>query len=608
MNRDLRIAFVPADEGKLQIVLYGRGYPANGRNLKMREIFTLQVEEIDPPPSKFIELDPAMLGDLYDDEGKRKVNSATDLISNWLLNPDFSGILDTIIGDLQDNAQVRLIFSADKRLRNTFDLTKVPVELMRPEGVDIPFAINPKVAAILHLLDEVGSGQIPASSLDWPLRILIVRSNPKDLGLAVPDAVPVRDKILKLGEKYGPGAVVIDVISSEPAVGKAATWDNFTEQLHKSQDPYDIVIYLGHGSLKEEAGESVGCLQLEEGAGHKDIPAYDIVVPFQNKSVPIVLLIACQTADQVEDKYKSLHKEKMSYWLRGSQGVAQALINSLQSGTQLVVGMRYRLDTADALRFLDSFFESLLKHAPGNIEAAVHMARRELKTKSRFPAAFSAPVIFRRLRAPEPEARPDEPLLPFIAEKKYIPTTCQGPVGDWKARYILLDDLKELPWGSRSAESKERAWNVLKKFEERLIQNAVEIAPLILPDTIVSLPGDTHTLAVKLWGTLSTDRMEKLSGQILFDREDIVIQPPQPSPELEANGYTLLTGVKERVVTFSIEPKENAQGLQNLTLMNIPLQMGQSFNVWFTVSISGIQTEPQKIICPGVGVVIIPPP
>src|SRR5215208_7106424 len=114
----------------------------------------------------------------------------------------------------------------------------------------------------------------------------------------------------------------------------------------------------------------------------------------------------------------------MSDWLRGSRGVAQALISSIETRTQLVVGMRYRLDASDATLFLDSFFDSLLRVNRGNVEGAVHSARRTLRQHSRFPAAFSSPVIFRR---PHADAGEEEPLLSFIATKEFVSTTCQSP-------------------------------------------------------------------------------------------------------------------------------------------------------------------------------------
>jgi len=607
MNKDFKISLVPgAKEGELQIILYSIGYPDAGMPLDTsRTPFIARIEEIDPPPPRIVDIDPTVLGELRGEEGKRKVESAMMLVSDWLLGTDVSIALNTLIGNLPDQAQLRIIFSADKRLRNNFDLTKVPVELIRPKGIDTPFAINPKVASILHLLDEVGVGQSAASSLDWPLRVLLVRSNPKDLGLAVPEATPLRDRILSLGDTCGIGAVVVDVISSEAAVGKPAIWDTFTKQLNDAQDPYDIVIYLGHGSLKEEGGEFVGCLQFEDGGdGHKAIPAYHIVVPFQNKPVPVVLLIACQTSDQVEEKFKKLHADNMPEWIRGSQGVAQALINSLQSGTQLVVGMRYKLDTEDAELFLKSFFDSLLRNAPGNVEAAVHLARRELKTKSRFPAAFSAPVVFRRLRGPDL----DEPLFAFIGKKNYVQTICQGPEGDWNAREIPWDDLKELPWGQRSEDSKNRALRVLKLFDDRLIQIAVANSPLILPESILGLPGQRKTLAVKLYGSLGEPNLTQLKAQLLFDREDILIEKTKTSEELKAAGYKVLAESEDRLVDFSIEPVADPKPLQNLTLFEVTLQIGPSFNQWSKVRISGIQTTPQKRVCPGINAIIVPPP
>jgi hypothetical protein len=604
MNRDFRISLVPGTkEGELQVVLYSQGYPEAGNPIETaRTMFTGQVE-VGPPPPEIVDI--SVLGELRGSDGRAKVESAIKLVSQWVLGNDVRLALETLIANLPDDTKVRIIFSSDKRLRSIFDLTNVPVELMSPKGVDTPFAINPKVASILHLLDDVGAGRTPPGALDWPLRVLIVRSNPQDLGLAVPEAIPVAKKILGLGETKGSGAVVVDVISSEPAVGKPATWENFRKQLTKNLDPYDIVIYLGHGSLKEEGGETIGCLQFEDGVGHTDMTASDIIVPFLNKPVPVVLLVACQTADQVVDsKYQNLHKMKMPDWIRGSQGVAQALINSVQSGTQLVVGMRYRLDTKDAISFLENFFDSLLRATPGNVEAAVHLARQVLKTSSRFPAAFSGPMVFRSLRGPDQ----DEPLFAFIANKTYVPTLCQGPLGDWTAREVFWDELKDFSWSQRPKESRDLAFKYLNLTEERLVRGAVANAALILPDFLVGLPGEKLTFSVKLHGSLGETGVSELTGQLLFKREDTVIEKVEPSPELNANGYKLLSGIGKGLVDFTIKPTGDPTVLQNLTLFNVTIQIGQSFNLWFSTSVSGIQTVPKKIVCPGANAIIIPPP
>ena len=320
----------------------------------------------------------------------------------------------------------------------------------------------------------------------------------------------------------------------------------------------------------------------------------------------MVLLVACLTADQTEKKFKELHQKKMSDWLRGSRGVAQALISSLETRTQVVVGMRYRLDAGDATMFLNSFFDSLLRVNRGNVEAAVHAARRTLLQHSSFPAAFSSPVLFRRLHA---DAGADEPLLSFIATKAFVSTTCQSPPGDWhEFRNIFWDKLISTSWSAHTEEGKKIYQDMLSKTERALIKTAIATSPLILPESVVILPEGTGSFAVKLHGSLGPEKIEKLQGDLLFDRDDIVIGGATTADELRTKGYRASTDPSGRSVHFTIEPaNDNVQPLENVKLFNVTVKVGKEFPLLSPVNISGIQSTPPKRICPGTNMLIIPP-
>jgi hypothetical protein len=609
MKIDYIIEFRRVNGTKVQLVLYpDRLKTTKGREIDtLRDVFKLEVERRKPPPATVIEIEPWMLGEWSDtdeDDGRWKINFAADKLSSWLLGQDVKENLAGVFATLPANQKIRLIFRTDESLRELFDPTQVPIELVRPHGDDTPYAITANVASVIHQIDKNVGGGLPANALDWPLRVLIVRSDPKDLGLYVPPAIPIRDEILELGAQFGPGAVVVDVISSEPGIGKPATWQAFIDQMKAYDDPYNIVIYLGHGSIKETDGSS--CLRFEDGEGHHDVPHYDIIIPFHNKPVPVVMLVACQTAGSMsQPKLDDLHKN-ISDWLRGSRGVAQALISSLNTRTQVVIGMRYRLDATDATLFINSFFDSLLRLNVGNVEDAVHAARRELKQRSRFPAAFSSPVVFRRL---DPVVSDDEPLLSFIAQKKFVPTTCQRPSGDWETpRQIFWRNFISTSWTKRDEADKKPYRLILAALEQELIRKAIANAPLILPEWIVILPEDTGTFAVWLHGSLGPGKIEKLSGQILLDRDDIVVEGTRTTEELRAKGYKAPTDIHGRVVDFTVEPtgEIEPQTLENVPLFTMTVKVGKDF-LLSPVIVSQLQSVPQRVICPGTNMIIIPP-
>jgi hypothetical protein len=645
MFRNFQIKLVPA------ILLDESGKPKtdeNGEPERGLKIVVLgnNANQEDTPfadPRPFIRLEPEeqeklLSGDLTGDEGKEFINEIGARVSTWLLGKDLNPSLNLILQNLS-NEKLRLIFSVDPQLRTTFDFTSVPIELLRPlVGQPDPYAVSEKVASILHLLDKIGTSQNTSNMLQWPLRILIVRSNPDDLGGAVPRAIPFANKILQLCEErgaVGPMAINIDVMTKEQkeavsdgeAVEKArpelniiegATWETFRQRLTDSnKDPYDILIYLGHGSLKIEGSRSDGCLQFEspDGTAKKEVESWQLVDPLKFNPVPVVLLVGCYTAAQFskleENKKKILNKKRIE-WVQGSQGVAQSLINS-NSGVQAVVGMRYRLEMDDAAIFIGSFFQSLLITEPGDVEAAVHYARRILRDESQFVAAWSAPVVFRRLRGTEP----DEPVFKYLGTQPPPAPTCEIPESNWVPRRILWKKLLDRPWSGRTTDEKNTTLGFLNDFETLAVTTVLEKAPLVMPqvlmpdklDSIIKQPGETITVPIKLYGQTNL-KLNKLEGVVAIDRE-VMILGLKASQELKDSGYKLTMGEFEGgQVAFSIIPSGTGtlKELNDIVLFLITFKLSQDFNVQCNISINGLTVEPQKTICPGTNAVIIPPP
>src|SRR5687768_1111402 len=141
MKRDYIIEFRRSEEGKVKVVLYpDRLKSTAGREIDtLRDIFKLEVERRVPEPPTVIQIEPSLLGEWRDneeDDGRWRMNYATDKISRWLLGQDVKENLAGVLSTLQENQKLRLIFRAEKSLREIFDPTQVPVELIRPEGDD----------------------------------------------------------------------------------------------------------------------------------------------------------------------------------------------------------------------------------------------------------------------------------------------------------------------------------------------------------------------------------------------------------------------------------------------------------------------------------------
>jgi hypothetical protein len=609
--------------------------------------------EVDRPFDElrpYISLEPdeaekLLSGELRRDaEGKDFIHHIGGRVSTWLLGNDLNKqVLDTL-RDLPDN-RLRLIFSVHPKLRPDFDFTSVPIELLRPlDGQPDPYAVSERVASILHLLDKIGAPQNNANMLQWPLRVLVVRSNPDDLGGAVPRAIPFANNILRLCEEkgaVGPTAVSVDVMTKEQKeplsdgetaeaarpdlniISKGAAWDTFRQRLRDTKkDPYDILIYLGHGSVKTEGATNEGCLQFEasKGTAKEEVEAWQLVDPLKFHPIPLVLLVGCYTAAQFSkleaNKQKVLNK-KTSEWVRGSQGVAQSLINS-QSGVLAVIGMRYRLEMEDALLFIGSFFNSLLKAEPGDVEAAVHYARRELRDSSLFVAAWSAPVVFRRLRGVEPE----EPVFSYLGTQPPAAPTpaapaCQTPESNWHPRTIFWQKLLDRPWSERAPEEKNTTLSFLKLFEDEAIKVVLKNAPLVMPqaltadkpDSIIKQPGEMIIVPIKLYGRMGV-MINQLDGEVVIDRE-VSISNLKSTQELRDCGYKLTMGELDgQRVTFSIIPNGTGElrELNDIILFNVTIKLNQDFNVQCNISINGLTSEPPKTLCTAANAVIIPPP
>jgi hypothetical protein len=614
VRKDYTIKIVPAatknpeDAEKLQVVLITDA---------MKQGYTFAI----PRERKVLDdqdIEDLLRGELSGDVGLQEVNRIAGKVSKWLLGTDFDPTLYNAFSELK-NEQLRLIFTVDDRLNNLFDMSSVPVELIRrvPRGPDDDdgsedtlYALSPKVAAILHLLEKIG---IPEqNTMTWPLRVLLVRSDPADLFEAVPDALTISNEIKKHSIRLGPAAIRIDVLSREKGIGIPATWKNFTSYL---KNAYHILVYLGHADLKQEGAKSVGYLQFEseDGQGHEDIPARLIKAQLENQQmpVPVVLLVGCLTAaqrDKLDDEGKKDLDAKMKQTIRGGHGVAQALINS-HSPVQIAIGMRYRLWSEDAKTFLSSFFESLLtgENTKGNVEAAVKHTRLEL-FNSTYKAAYSAPVIFRAIKS----AQEDEPIFKFLEDP---PPPQVIPPGDadleriWRPepRLFLWDDLQSIAWETRLPEVTEERKKKLDDLEQRLIADTLKTSPLVMPTWALAKPGQEVTVAVNLYGSLE---MTGLTGKLLVDKSDLVIKEVNATKHLADNGYKLDTPqIDGRQVSFSIKPTLIGAGktLPGGPLFELKMVLGSAFPLRYALRVADVLTTPLQPVYSGTNVVIVPP-
>lgn len=362
-------------------------------------------------------LEPALVDQLRRGCAKQEeVDQAKNEISRWLGQPLGLLIREKLNGSTEKDP-LRLIYRIEDPERRSI-LGELPIEMLTLSDPDTVLALDERVAAIVQQVYKPPTG--PNLKAQPPLRVLLIRSNPRDLGGKVPAVIPVRDELRKSPRS---NLVELDILTREPANGASGTpcFEEFEKRV--GGNSYQLIIFLGHGDLLNQEGNSAAeaVLQFEE----KDSPysrpvtASQLKVLLQRKPVPVVLLVGCLTAaDGPEGGDGNL--DKVPQWMRGGQGVAQVLVNS-DSTVQMAVGMRYRIEAADGELFLKAFFQSLLDDRPGHIEGAIGAARRAMKLQGRSPLAWSSPVLFSNM--------PREPLFPFLAgQKETSLAPSDGPV------------------------------------------------------------------------------------------------------------------------------------------------------------------------------------
>jgi CHAT domain len=535
--------------------------------------------------------------------GRQLVDKISAEVSKWLLSNDLKIYLNQAFA--KEKVRVVLSFN-DEQMRSKFG--DIPFELCTPSGGGvIPVVLREQVESVVHLLPKAGIPSKSSVSNEYPLRILLVRSNPLDLGGSVPPASVVLDEINSILDEHqvlNRNLVQVHILSSESspaAVGKPML-DDLSNQLRKV--PYDILVYLGHGEVLPIYPDSppVGVLHFETGdaSGHTTVSFDKLTFLLQQYPVPVVLLVGCLTAADVPAEMRPSIEAATPLWMRGSQAVAQALINS-ESGVQIAVGMRFRLETSDAKRFLKGFFRSLFDNkAPGNVEVAVRSARSELKLGENY-YSWSSPVIFRSLA--------QEPMFPFLASPP--PLNCPNVEKQQSLRTIFWNILSEAAWSSRVNPTgvTEAVRVQLNNTEQELVKTILQQSKcLILPGFIEARHQETIKFPVNLRGRL---KIEDLRGTIAVGSgsgQTLRVKSLEPTPQLLANGYKILSAVTDHTADFIINKINGNADLPEGALFEVEVELGQAYPAVHSISLSIEKIQPQKTVCVSSNAIVVPPP
>lgn len=592
MSKDVLIEITRLGS-QLNMVARGEGLPQQGTDLGPR----------DPIDLNEAQLDALRRGSLTEAE----VDEVVEKVSQWLFGDGLGFALPPILTHA-GVGEIRLVFSVSDQARDL--LPDVPLELAVMQGGASPLIINPKVEAFVRLLPRTGLPQTTSLSQNWPLRILLVRSNPIDLGGAVPQAIPVRDAILESGarlwQKLRPGQpmltnpVQVDVISSEVGIDKVASWDALRERLAEAD--YHILVYLGHGDPLPGFGgvSSGGALFFEDpgtatGPMSESVSTRQLTPALLDHPVPLVILAGCLTAAEVPAQKQDFVTKNTPQWIRGNQGVAQALVSS-ESSVQCAVGMQYQIDDKAAKRFLAFFFRSLIEEKPGNVQAAVRRARAELHAKAPHPPYWSAPVLFSTL--------PPEPLFAYMATPPVVP---QDP--NEVARQKLMQEFRSGLWSRSSLlpdpKARELILTPLDDVETQLRTSQLMQGPVIMPGRAAAQPDTTTTVPVVLYGNLD---VHMLKGRITIGGEGAAVTKIELADGLKQAGYRLLSSAEGQSQVFELERAQaNNQPLtDNTTLFTVEVQLGPILPLVYPVGVEVLEVKPEHAIVVGNNAIVVP--
>lgn len=530
-----------------------------------------------PPPVQAADLEVFRTGDA----NPADIAKLETAISDWLLGHDLRPLLQNWIGQ----QKLRFVFTFDSRLQD--NLNDLPLELARVSAAADPILINANVAGFVYRVANTAA-PISASTRDWPMRILLVRSNPADLGGQVPPGAPIRDRILQLAQKFGPNNVQVDLLSSEPGALLPPTWDNFKRT---ARSEYDLLIYLGHGDLQKVHQDlpPVAQLQFENSDSlyHEPVPSKRLATFLADNPIPAVILAGCLTAAAPG---VAVSPATLATWMRGNQGMAQALVNSA-SGVSFAVGMRCKIGDDDATDFIKAFFENLFSIEVGNLEMAVRAARRELYGKKSDSSCWAAPVVFSSL--------PREPVFAYLTNPTFQMTPELTRELDLRREFLKL--VAAIPVTQRPA----ALTNVLTANRMAVEIEVLKQGAMLTPELADGVGGQKVTVPVTLRGPLVC---KLLQAKIATDPE-LRVMAVRAKPAFTGGAFRLMSDLADPGV-FEMhlkEPQKSATALPEGEILEFDLMVSQNAGRVCAMNLELLATDAVDRFWPGANAVIVPP-
>lgn len=209
-----------------------------------------------------------------------------------------------------------------------------------------------------------------AKNFDKPLKILLISSNPSELGLP---AVQVEREIKIIKESLKDETDIGNIELDPERLGDV---DSIMNRL--KEEKYNVIHFIGHGVFND----GKGWLALESSDGGLDLADHERIGHIflnQKSSLGLVVLNACQGATTSAAASTS----------KAFTGLAPELI---RMGVTSVIAMKYSISNPTAKLFSKEFYKNLLKMP---IDENIQLVRqRILVDPETSPRDFITPVLF----------------------------------------------------------------------------------------------------------------------------------------------------------------------------------------------------------------------
>jgi CHAT domain len=290
--------------------------------------------------------------------------------------------------EISPNLGLRLKIKLDPSDAETAALADLPWELLCDGETEDFFALSRQTSLVRYLDVPRSSQPIPFTP---PLRILAVGASPHSM-----QSLDLDEETRRLEElnRSSPGIEVRFLPHASAGAVREAL----------SEDTYNVLHFMGHGTFDCASGEGMLAFEAEDGSADL-VSGKAFATKLRDlRSLGVVVLNACNTA-------RAGHQGGTSPF----RGVATALV---LGGVPAVVAMQRPISDRAAIGFSTAFYRHLARG--DSIDQALTEGRQAIHSAKPEAFEWATPVLF--LRMPDgnvfvakPAERPEEPELPVPA-------------------------------------------------------------------------------------------------------------------------------------------------------------------------------------------------